>query len=269
VYARNLPTAYLVLNLSSNFNGFHVRSITGAQSTGPEWIIGSSTALSEHVVCEECAVGGGDNNPGQVSVEVLNGYNVSFNDTEWECGDAAAAYCLDIPSTATAAHVSINGGTVFGQCLGGTALAAVFHSNFASASLLVEGTVIAACGFANPSYVLKDDAIGDGVLLKVIVAVANMSNFSTSTSNVLDINSAYTTAGFTGISTANSIVINGNHNLTPGQTTFASLPAAASFPGAIFVITDSTSIAAEGQVCAGASTNKALAFSTGSGWKCF
>jgi hypothetical protein len=39
--------------------------------------------------------------------------------------------------------------------------------------------------------------------------------------------------------------------------------------GMIKAVSDSTAIATEGQTCVGGSTNPALAFNTGSGWKCF
>lgn len=47
------------------------------------------------------------------------------------------------------------------------------------------------------------------------------------------------------------------------------LPSAAANAGKMIYVTDSTAIAAEGQACTGSSTNKALAFSNGTGWKCF
>jgi hypothetical protein len=49
----------------------------------------------------------------------------------------------------------------------------------------------------------------------------------------------------------------------------SALPSAAANPGAMIYVNDSTAIAAEGQTCAGSSTNKALAFSNGTAWKCF
>lgn len=56
----------------------------------------------------------------------------------------------------------------------------------------------------------------------------------------------------------------------PGNTVVGSLPAAAAGnKGQFIVVTDSTSISAEGQTCVGSSSNVALAFSTGSAWKCF
>jgi hypothetical protein len=51
--------------------------------------------------------------------------------------------------------------------------------------------------------------------------------------------------------------------------TVGTLPLASSFPGVIMYVTDSTAITTEGQTCAGSSSNKALAFSNGSSWKCF
>ena len=58
-------------------------------------------------------------------------------------------------------------------------------------------------------------------------------------------------------------------NLALGAKTVGALPAAASFPGNAYYVTDSTTVSAEGQTCVGGSTNKALAFSNGSVWKCF
>lgn len=52
-------------------------------------------------------------------------------------------------------------------------------------------------------------------------------------------------------------------------TTVALLPPAAANSGGVMYVTDSTSIAAEGQTCVGASSTKALAFSNGLIWKCF
>lgn len=52
-------------------------------------------------------------------------------------------------------------------------------------------------------------------------------------------------------------------------TTVGALPSAASNAGKMFRVSDSTSISAEGQMCAGGSSNVALAFSNGSIWKCF
>lgn len=53
------------------------------------------------------------------------------------------------------------------------------------------------------------------------------------------------------------------------STTFANLPAASSNMGTVRVINDSTAITAEGQACAGGSSNFALAFSNGTTWRCF
>jgi hypothetical protein len=61
-------------------------------------------------------------------------------------------------------------------------------------------------------------------------------------------------------------------NSNVGQTMptiVASLPSASANPYAMIPVSDSTSIAAEGQTCVGGSSNKALAFSNGSVWKCF
>jgi hypothetical protein len=53
-------------------------------------------------------------------------------------------------------------------------------------------------------------------------------------------------------------------------TTVGALPAAsAKNKGAVRTVSDSTAISSEGQICVGNSSNAALAFSTGSVWKCF
>jgi len=58
--------------------------------------------------------------------------------------------------------------------------------------------------------------------------------------------------------------------LSLGTVTVGSLPAAgATNKGQLIQVSDSTAVASEGQTCAGGSSNVALAFSTGSVWKCF
>ena len=70
--------------------------------------------------------------------------------------------------------------------------------------------------------------------------------------------------------TSSRNVISRLGGLMPGGGLFvSSLPAAASSPGVLIYVTDSTTISAEGQTCVGSSNNKALAFSNGGVWKCF
>lgn len=69
--------------------------------------------------------------------------------------------------------------------------------------------------------------------------------------------------------TASGLACAASKSLAPGTSTVASLPAASSSAGQMFVVTDSTAVSAEGQTCVGSSTNKALAFSNGTAWKCF
>lgn len=58
--------------------------------------------------------------------------------------------------------------------------------------------------------------------------------------------------------------------ITPNSVTVSSLPAAAAGnAGQIMIVSDSTTVATEGQTCVGSSSNTALAFSNGSVWKCF
>jgi hypothetical protein len=57
--------------------------------------------------------------------------------------------------------------------------------------------------------------------------------------------------------------------ILPGRFTVSGLPSAASQPGLMAHVTDSTSVVTEGQSCTGGGSNHALAFSTGSEWKCF
>jgi hypothetical protein len=61
-----------------------------------------------------------------------------------------------------------------------------------------------------------------------------------------------------------------SNSVKPGAgIAVSALPSAAANPGMMVYVTDSTAVAAEGQTCAGSSTNKALAFSNGVIWKCF
>jgi len=66
-----------------------------------------------------------------------------------------------------------------------------------------------------------------------------------------------------------SVTGSGKPVVIPATTTVVALPAAASNIGAFITVSDSTAIAAEGQTCAGSSTNTALAVSNGTIWKCF
>jgi len=66
-----------------------------------------------------------------------------------------------------------------------------------------------------------------------------------------------------------SFAISASGGAFPKALTVSILPSASSVPGGIFYVTDSTAITSEGQTCTGGSSTKALAFSTGSGWKCF
>jgi hypothetical protein len=70
--------------------------------------------------------------------------------------------------------------------------------------------------------------------------------------------------------TSSPPAINTTGALQMAPTTVGALPAAAAGnAGQMFEVTDSTAVASEGQTCVGGSTNKALAFSNGSVWKCF
>lgn len=71
------------------------------------------------------------------------------------------------------------------------------------------------------------------------------------------------------INLKSNTVLTGTNLETLGSTTVSALPSAASNPGAVIRVSDSTAVASEGQTCAGSSTNNALAFSNGSVWKCF
>lgn len=68
--------------------------------------------------------------------------------------------------------------------------------------------------------------------------------------------SDYSTAGYTG-------------KLMPEKRTVSALPSPEEDEGMMLMVTDSTEILREGQICRGSGTHKALAFSNGSVWKCF
>jgi len=57
--------------------------------------------------------------------------------------------------------------------------------------------------------------------------------------------------------------------VAPGSVTVENLPAASETAGKMFVVSDSTAVIAEGQMCIGGGTGTALAFSNGTVWKCF
>lgn len=66
-----------------------------------------------------------------------------------------------------------------------------------------------------------------------------------------------------------TFALGGTNLVQLGSTTVSALPSAASNAGAMIQVSDSTAVAAEGQTCVGSSSNKALAFSNGTIWKCF
>lgn len=68
-------------------------------------------------------------------------------------------------------------------------------------------------------------------------------------------------------SNGNASVITPKVQLPP--TTVGNLPAASLYPFTFMTVYDSTAITTEGQRCVGGSSNKAVAFSNGSIWKCF
>lgn len=71
---------------------------------------------------------------------------------------------------------------------------------------------------------------------------------------------------------ANGIHIEAQTNAVPIQVdgaALAQLGAASDHPGGWATVSDSTTVAVEGQTCVGSSTSKALAFSDGTVWKCF
>ena len=75
---------------------------------------------------------------------------------------------------------------------------------------------------------------------------------------------AWSVQGSTG-----NLVAAGAQTIVLGTTTVGALPSAASNPGAMIRVSDSTSVSAEGQTCVGLSSNNAIAISNGSAWKCF
>jgi len=100
------------------------------------------------------------------------------------------------------------------------------------------------------------------------VNIANLSLGSVSTCAVKDEVNGITVTG-----AVNSVIagydMTPRYGLTLGATTVGTLPPAASNAGAMFRVSDSTSISHEGQTCMPGGSHIALAFSNGSVWKCF
>jgi hypothetical protein len=134
-----------------------------------------------------------------------------------------------------------------------------------------------AMGMSNLNEFLITNA---GVLNRFRLNAGGITDISSEGVNAVRINSdSGGTAGTTGLEVwsgggAPAKIASITPTGTAGQltlvgTTVASLPSAASNPGAILTVTDSTTISAEGQTCTGGSNVKALAFSNGAQWKCF
>ena len=261
VFVRNVPVAYDILNIESNWTGSRCRSISGSNTTN-EWVIGSATALAEHVICRACAWAGGDVNPGVVSVVVNNAVGV-YLDGEWECGDAAAAYCLDVPSTAMKAQGIKVSGTVFGQSNGGTVLNAVFHTNLSGAQLSVGDLLVTGSNFATTSYVVKDDACSVISLQAIRTTISNMSYVSDGTAcDISDSGSNYNGIP-SGLNNNSKVITN---SLKVGTSMFSSLATCASgIEGSLQAVTDSTTNA-WGATITGSGANHVLAYCDGTNW---
>jgi hypothetical protein len=101
------------------------------------------------------------------------------------------------------------------------------------------------------------------------LTVTSQSTFGAGTNDVVD-NS--TTPNFTATVAAWPNGYGPYSNVassTLGPTVVGSLPSASAYAGKTFSVSDSTSIATEGQTCVGGSSTSAVAVSNGTIWKCF
>jgi hypothetical protein len=244
------PIGYDLINVQAHFTGFHCRSL---QNTTNEWVLGgtgSNVVSSFH--CWACTSEHG-NAGGTPGIVINNAINAVFDSSYFECGGATGSWCADIPSSATLAQNITFLGTYAGsgQSVGTNAF---LHTNLATATVTVQNNRIGDTAFANSSYIVKNDAAARITLLGNNQSITGGKE--------------YENAG--NVSACGDTVAGLVAPCTFPSTIVTSLPSASTVPGAIMMVTDSTSIASEGQACSGSSSHFAMAVSTGSGgWKCF
>lgn len=115
-------------------------------------------------------------------------------------------------------------------------------------------------------YVHPNNVVGGSIALDLIVGGGSGGLVN----DLVFVNSFFnlqpTAGGLSFDSTTNTLT---GGSFRPQTVLVGSLPAAAGSVGKLINVSDSTAISAEGQTCAGGSSGKALAYSNGTGWKCF
>lgn len=124
-------------------------------------------------------------------------------------------------------------------------------------------------GIVTPNNALGGQTLSDETNGGIFFNMMADSNGSAAATSIFGVHRAVGSFGY-----LNDFQTNGTHfdvgiPFRPKQLAVANLPAAGGNAGSWMVVTDSTAIAAEGQVCAGGGTAVVAAFSTGFTWKCF
>jgi hypothetical protein len=163
-------------------------------------------------------------------------------------------------ATGSTSTVTINGHVINNASIFMSGPATMYLNNFANS----EATITPWAKLTNTSSLVLTDSYGYGNGSGVW---ANTDATSTLVIEGKFVNPTGA-ALLSGSGTIGNTVVYGNLNSI--ATTVSGLPAAAAGnKGWMKVVSDSTSVATEGQTCVGSSTNTALAFSNGTVWKCF
>lgn len=124
-------------------------------------------------------------------------------------------------------------------------------------------------GIVTPNNALGGQTLSDETNGGMWINLMADSNGALAATSTFGVHRASGSFGYLNDFTTDGSHFNVNLPLRPKQLVVANLPAAGGNAGSLMVVTDSTAIAAEGQVCAGGGTAVALALSTGFTWKCY
>lgn len=184
------PIGFDVVQVQAHFVGDHCRAVWNAQN---EWVIGDARHAVESFHCVFCTA---EARPGNVPLQINNAIGLWWSEGYFECGGSAAGYCVDIPVGSTQArNIVISNNFVGGNSsLPGTT--AFVHSALASAVLSISGNQIDYV-FANPAYVLQNDAVGHATILGNTMSSAG-SFVSSNPANVCSVGNVASTPSTTG-----------------------------------------------------------------------
>jgi len=146
------PIGFDVLFVRAHFVGDHCSAVWNGEN---EWVVGDVASPVESFHCVFCTA---EARPGNVPIVVNNAIGFWWTQGYFECGGSSTAYCVDIPDTAVQARNVVISDSFVGGDSSLPGADAFVHSDLASAILTITGNQIDYV-FANPAYILKNDAV--------------------------------------------------------------------------------------------------------------